>query len=87
MFSLERGTINKISKINSILDGDKCYREKLGSMDVGCGMGWGGCNFNGMVRKVSLGRPYLSKDQKVMREPSEGQKTAGKEESKCEGWE
>ena len=40
------------------------------SMDVGCG--WRGCNFNGMVRKVSLGRSYLSEDQKDVSELSEG---------------
>ena len=31
------------------------------------GCGWIGRNLNGMVRKGSLGRSYLSKDQKNVR--------------------
>lgn len=52
----------------------------LGIMDVGCGCR--GRNLNGMVRKGSLGRSHLSKDQKNVR-GSLREDTWGRQKSNC----
>ena len=52
----------------------------MGIMGVGCG--WRGRNLNGTVRKGSLGRAHLSKDQENVRD-SLREDTRGRQKSNC----
>lgn len=52
----------------------------IGIMGVGCG--WRGRNLNGTVRKGSLGRAHLSKDQENVRD-SLREDTRGRQKSNC----
>ena len=50
---MERETINRISKIYSMKDGDKCYGKKLSKRKEEGGPGWG-CR----TGQAGQGRPY-----------------------------